>query len=329
MLKLILQRSIALIPLILAVALGSFLLVRLAPGDFLAEMSLNPQVSQETLIRLREQYALDQPWYEQFGKWLAGIVRGDFGYSFAYNCPAGGLIYERLLNTALLALAGLGLTLFAALPLGLIAAKKRGGVIDRILVSLSALSLSTPSFLLALLAIVFAARTGWFPIGGVHSLDSEKLSTTGRLADFAHHLILPASALAFRQFPGFFRQLRASLLETLAQDYILTARAKGLPEQTIFLKHALRNAINPLITMLGNSIGSLLSGAFIVEAIMSWPGLGDLTVSSLLGRDLYVLVACLIFAAALLALGNLLADVLLALTDPRIRQNKIGAAPRA
>jgi peptide/nickel transport system permease protein len=111
-------------------------------------------------------------------------------------------------------------------------------------------------------------------------------------------------------------------LETLAQDYILTARAKGLPEQTVFLKHAFRNAINPLITMLGNSTGSLLSGAFIVEAIMSWPGLGDLTVSSLLSRDLYVLVACLIFAAALLALGNLLADVLLALTDPRIRQTR-------
>lgn len=285
-------------------------------------MSLNPQVSEATLARLREQYALDQPWHTQFGRWLAGVIRGDFGYSFAYNCPASGLIYERLSNTALLALAGLALTLSAALPLGLIAAKKRGGATDRLLVFLSALGLASPSFLLALLAIVLAARTGWFPIGGVHSLDSERLSATGRLADFFHHLILPATVLALRQFPGFFRQLRASLLETLAQDYILAARAKGLPERTVFLKHAFRNAINPLITMLGNSIGSLLSGAFIVEAIMSWPGLGSLTVSSLLSRDLYVLVACLIFAASLLAFGNLLADLLLAWADPRIRQTK-------
>ncbi|MDX2041606.1 MAG: ABC transporter permease [Acidobacteriota bacterium] len=322
MLKLIRQRFISLLPLLLAVALGSFLLVRLAPGDFLTEMSLNPQVSAETLARLREQYALDQPWYAQFGKWLAGIVRGDFGYSFAYSCPASGLVYERLLNTALLATTGLVLTLSLALPLGLLAANQRGKAIDRALVFLSALSLSTPSFLLALLAVVFAARSGWFPIGGVRSLDSEQLSATGRLADFAHHLILPATVLAIRQFPGFFRQLRAELLEILTQDYVLAARAKGLPERTIFIKHAFRNAINPLITMLGNSIGSLLSGAFIVEAIMSWPGLGSLTVSSLLSRDLFVLVACLIFAALLLALGNLLADVLLALADPRIRQTK-------
>ncbi len=322
MLKLIRQRFISLLPLLLAVALGSFLLVRLAPGDFLTEMSLNPQVSAETLARLREQYALDQPWYAQFGKWLAGIVRGDFGYSFAYSCPASGLVYERLLNTALLATTGLVLTLSLALPLGLLAANQRGKAIDRALVFLSALGLSTPSFLLALLAVVFAARSGWFPIGGVRSLDSEQLSATGRLADFAHHLILPATVLAIRQFPGFFRQLRAELLEILTQDYVLAARAKGLPERTIFIKHAFRNAINPLITMLGNSIGSLLSGAFIVEAIMSWPGLGSLTVSSLLSRDLFVLVACLIFAALLLALGNLLADVLLALADPRIRQTK-------
>jgi peptide/nickel transport system permease protein len=309
----------ALIPLLLAVALGSFLLVRLAPGDFLAEMSLNPQISAETLARLRAQYALDQPWYTQFGKWLIGIVRGDFGYSFAYNCQAGSLIYERFANTLSLALAGLALTLLAALPLGLLAAKYRSSMLDRILTFLSTLCLSSPSFLLALLAIVFAARTGWFPIGSVHSLNFEGLSPIGKLTDFLYHLILPATVLALRLVPGFFRQLRASLIETLSQDYILTARAKGLSERAVFLKHAFRNAINPLISMLGNSLGSLLSGAFIVEVIMSWPGLGSLTVSSLLSRDLYVLIACLVFAAFLLAFGNLLADILLALADPRIR----------
>ncbi|MCI0336989.1 MAG: ABC transporter permease [Acidobacteria bacterium] len=322
MLKLILQRSMSLIPLLFAVALGSFLLVRLAPGDFLAEMSLNPQISEETLVRLREQYALDQPWYTQFGKWLVGIVQGNFGYSFAYNCEANSLIYERLSNTLWLALAGLTLTLLAALPMGLLAAKYRSSTLDRILAFLSTICLSSPSFLLALLAIVFAARTGWFPIGSVHSLNFEKLSATGRLTDFLHHLILPSTVIALRLVPSFFRQLRASLIETLSQDYILTARAKGLSERMIFQKHALGNAINPLISMLGNSLGTLLSGAFIVEVIMSWPGLGSLTVSSLLSRDLYVLIACLVFAALLLALGNLLADILLALADPRIRNPK-------
>lgn len=322
MLKLILQRVMALVLLLLAVALGSFLLVQIAPGDFLTELSLNPQVSAATLSHLRERYALDQPWYLQFSKWLVGMVQGDFGYSFSCNCPASNLIYERLANTVWLAASGLALTLLVALPMGLLAAKRRDGKWDRFFVFLSALSLSSPSFLLALLAIVLAARSGWFPIGGVHSLDYARLSAVGQLTDFLHHLILPASVLALRQFPSFFRQLRASLIETLSQDFILTARAKGLAENTILLKHAFRNAVNPLISMLGNSLGSLLSGAFIVEAIMSWPGLGSLTVSSLLSRDLFVLVACLVFAAMLLALGNLLADVLLALTDPRIRSSR-------
>lgn len=322
MFKLILQRILALVLLLLTVSSGSFLLVQIAPGDFLTEMSLNPQVSSETLDHLREQYALDQPWYLQFGKWLTGMLQGDFGHSFSCNCPVSALIYERLANTVWLAAAGLTLTLLVALPMGLLAAKYRDGILDRFFVFLSAFSLSSPSFLLALLAIVLAARSGWFPIGGVHSLDYAQLSAAGQLTDFWHHLILPASVLALRQFPSFFRQLRASLIETLSQDFILTARAKGLSENTILMKHAFRNALNPLISMLGNSLGSLLSGAFIVEAIMSWPGLGSLTVSSLLSRDLFVLIACLVFAALLLALGNLLADVLLVIADPRIRSSR-------
>lgn len=316
------QRVLALVLLLLAVALGAFWLVQIAPGDFLTEMSLNPQISSETLNHLRQQYALDQPWYLQFSKWLFSMLQGDFGHSFSCNCPASNLIYERLANTVWLAAAGLALTLLVALPMGLLAAKHRDGILDRFFVFLSAFSLSLPSFLLALLAIVLAARSGWFPIGGVHSLDYAQLSAVGQLTDFLHHLVLPASVLALRQFPGFFRQLRASLIETLSQDFILTARAKGLSENSILVRHAFRNALNPLISMLGNSLGSLLSGAFIVEAIMSWPGLGSLTVSSLLSRDLFVLIACLVFAALLLALGNLLADVLLAIADPRIRSNR-------
>lgn len=319
--KLIARRAIGIIPLLLAVALGSFLLARIAPGDFLSDLGANPQLSGETIATLRRQYGLDRPWYVQFFYWLVGVMRGDFGYSFACNCPVSSLLMERVINTATLAAAGLLIALVAALPLGILASGIRSRRVDHTLSLLSSLSLALPSFLLALLALLMAARTGWFPIGGVHSLDSEKFSARQQLADFLHHLILPAAVLAIRQMPGYLRQLRAGLADSLLQDYIVVARAKGLPESHVLFKHAFRNALNPIITMLGNSIGSLLSGAFIVEAIMSWPGLGSLAVNALLSRDLNVLVACLLFAAVLLALGNLLADLLLLAADPRLRRS--------
>ncbi len=318
MIRLIIRRVVFLIPLLLAVALCSFFLVRIAPGDFFSELSANPQISEETISALRERYALDQPWHWQFVRWLGRALHGDFGYSFACNCPVSLLIVERVMNTMALALAGLLLGLLIALPLGIIAARRRQ--LDRILTFFSSLGLSLPAFLLSILALLLAAKTGWFPIGGVRSLDYDKLSVAGKLADFLHHLILPATVLAVRQAPAYLRQMRVSMLEALSQDYILTARAKGLAERSVFFKHAFRNAAGPIISMFGNSLGSLLSGAFMVEAVMSWPGLGSLAVSSLLSRDLYALIACLIYAALLLALGNLLGDLLLAAADPRIRQ---------
>lgn len=320
LLKMIAWRLLSLIPLLLAVSLLTFLLIRLAPGDFLSELEANPQVSAETVAGLRQRYGLDQPWFAQFGGWLWRIVRGDFGYSFACQCPVSSLVAGRVFNTVTLAVSSLSLALIVALPLGALAAHRRSPRLDQVLSFFTTLSLSLPSFLLALVAVLFAARTGWFPIGGVQSLDHERLSAVGRLADYLHHLILPATVLALRQIPGYLRQMRASALEALAQEYILAARARGVSERAILFKHACRNAINPIISMLGNSIGSLLSGAFIIEAVMSWPGLGSLAVNSLLSRDLYVLMACLIYAAVLLALGNLLADLSLAAADPRIRR---------
>jgi peptide/nickel transport system permease protein len=185
---------------------------------------------------------------------------------------------------------------------------------------LSALLLAVPSFLLALFFLLLAARTSWFPLGGVVTPETENFSRWQKLADFAWHLALPATVLALRQFPYYFQQVRASVRESLTQDFILAARAKGLSERAILFKHALKPAANALVTQAGNSLGALLSGAFIVEAVLSWPGLGSLTVNALLGRDLFVLLACLMWAALLLALGNLLADVLLLLVDPRLRQ---------
>jgi peptide/nickel transport system permease protein len=319
--QLIARRVLAGAPLLLAVACLSFLLARVAPGDFLSDFD-TAQLSGETIATLRRQYGLDQPWFVQFGSWLFGILRGDFGYSLACQCPVSGLLAERVFNTVALAAAGLSLALIVALPLGVLASGSRTRWLDQPLSLFTTLGLALPSFLLALVALVLAARTGWFPIGGVQSLDSESLSAFQRLADFLHHLILPASVLAIRQMPAYLRQLRAGLAESLRQEYITVARAKGLPESRVLGYHAFRNALNPVITLLGASIGSLLSGAFIVETIMSWPGLGSLAVSALLSRDLNVLVACLLLSALLMMLGNLLADVLLLAADPRLARSR-------
>ncbi len=319
MIKLVLRRLLGMIALLLAVAVCTFFLVRLAPGDYFSELSLNPQISQETLSSLREQYGLDRPWYAQFGAWLLRALHGDLGYSVSFHTPAVSLLKERFLNTILLAFAGLGLGLLFAVPLGLASVALRSRWLDRGLGLVTSLFLSLPSFLWALFAVLLAAKTGLFPIGGARSLDYELLSTSGKAGDVLYHLALPASVLALKQVPPYLRQVTGSLGEILSEEYIIAARAKGLGEGAILLKHALRNALNPIITMFGQSLGSLLSGAFVVEAIMSWPGIGNLAVTSLQARDLDVLVACLLYAAFLLAAGNLLADLLLAAADPRVR----------
>jgi peptide/nickel transport system permease protein len=230
--------------LLLAVALGAFILVRLAPGDFLTELSENQQISAETLAALRQQHGLDQPLPVQFGKWLWRAAQGDLGYSLIYHMPVSTLLGERIGNTLWLAVVSLLLAWLSAVPLGVLAG--RGRWLERVLSWLSALLLAVPSFLLALVFLLLAARTNWFPLGGVVALKTENFSGWQKLADFAWHLALPATVLALRQFPHYFQQVRASVRESLTQDFILAARAKGLSEQTILFKHALKPAANAL-----------------------------------------------------------------------------------
>lgn len=319
MLRILAKRMLALLLLLLTVAIGSFLLLQLAPGDYLSEISLNPQIAPATVERLRVQYGLDQPWYVQAGRWLWRLAHGDFGYSLAYHSPASTLVYERLAHTLGLGLAALTLALALALPLGVWATLPGWAWLDRLLTAGAAFLLAVPTLLLALLGMIVAARTGWFPLGGVQSYGAAEWSMAERGLDYLQHLFLPTSVLALRLWPGFFRQWRASLRESLAQDFVLTARAKGVSEARIIWRHVGANALNPLLTMVGNALGAVLSGAFIVEVVMSWPGLGSLALSSLLGRDVCVLMACLLWATLMLAFGNLLADGLLWLTNPRLR----------
>ncbi len=314
----IIQRLIHMVPLILLISFLCFFVINLAPGDFLATMALNPQISQDTIEQMRMKFGLDRPWYIQYLRWLWNVLHLDFGYSFSNHVPVFSLIKARFWNTLILAFASAIFAWGVAIPLGIVSAVRQYSWIDKLASFFAFFGLSIPRLFFALLMIFFAAKTGWFPVGGMRSLNYDDLSLLGKFVDILHHLALPAIVLGTTQMAGRMRQMRANLLDCLRADYITTARAKGLPERTVIYKHAVRNAINPLVTLFGFTIASLLGGSFIVEVIMSWPGLGRLTLDALFARDIYLVMGSLMIASFMLIVGNLIADVLLALVDPRI-----------
>jgi peptide/nickel transport system permease protein len=224
-----------------------------------------------------------------------------------------------LANTLLLACAAAVVTWALAIPLGVVAAVRQYGWPDRTLSFLAFLSLSVPEVLSGLLLLWFAASTGWFPVGGMRHLDYDTFWPLQKLGDVLRHLLLPALTVGLIPLAGRMRQMRSSLLDQLRLDYITTARAKGLPESGVVLRHALRNALNPMITLFGFTLGSLVSGSFVAETIFSWPGLGSLTLEALNTQDQYLVMGSVLMASAVLIAGNLVADVLLAIADPRIR----------
>jgi peptide/nickel transport system permease protein len=319
MLTFVLKRVLHMIPLLVGVSLLTFLLMSLAPGDYFSTLAQNPQVSPETLNKLRAHFHLDRPWYIQYIYWLKSVLSGDFGYSMAYKIPATSLIVDRLWNTFILSFAALIIAWAVAIPLGIWAAVKKDSWVDHMCSFIAFVGLSVPDVLLALLALLFAATTGWFPVGGATSPIHDLLSPMQQLGDYFHHLILPAIVLAAADLAGIMRQMRSNLLDTLRAEYVSAARARGLGEGWVVYKHALRNAINPLLTIFGYSLAALLSGAFIVENIMAWPGLGRLTMEAFFQKDSYVVVDCVVMATVLLVVGNFIADLLLAWSDPRIR----------
>jgi peptide/nickel transport system permease protein len=319
MLLYILRRLIQLIPLLFGVTLLSFLVIQLSPGDFLSEIRLNPVVSQQTVDQMRSNFGLDQPLYIQYVKWVRNVLKGDFGYSFAFQVPVLWLIRSRLFNTLILNIAALIVAWVIAIPVGITAATRQYSALDNSLSFVAYVGISTPTFFSGLLLLYIAFRTRLLPIGGMTSLDYDLLPWFGKVLDVAHHLILPVIVVGFLSIAGLMRQARANLLEVMRQDYVKTARSKGLAERVVLTKHVLRNAINPLITIFGFELGGLLGGTAILENVIGWPGLGQLILSSVLSKDLYVVMGSLLIGSVTLVLGNLTADVLLALTDPRIR----------
>jgi peptide/nickel transport system permease protein len=315
----VLRRFLHMIPILIGISFLSFFVIQLAPGNFLTIMKADPQVSKARIAEMEREFGLDKPWPVQYALWLKNIVfHFDFGYSFANKRPVGELIGERLLNTFYLSFTALIVTYLLAIPLGIISAVRQYSWVDKLSSLFAFIGLSIPEVFFALLLILMAARTGWFPIGGMESLDYDILSFWGKVGDRIHHLFLPALVLGTVPLAGRMRQMRGNLLDVLRMDYVTTARAKGLDERTVVLRHAVRNAINPLVTLFGFTLAHLLSGAFLVEVVMSWPGLGRLTVDALFARDLYVVMGSVMMASTLLILSNLVADILLAAVDPRI-----------
>ena len=301
-----------------------FLLIQLAPGDYLSTLKENPKISPERIEQLKMQFGLDRPWHEQYFRWLWQVVtQGNFGTSFVYNRSVSSLLWERVAATLLLAISSLVVTWAIAVPMGIIGAVNQNRLIDRIFRVISYVGQGFPSFIAALLLLIFAQNTTpLFPVGDMTSIDFDDLNWFGKILDIGWHMILPTLALSITSFAGLQRITRGQLLDVLRQDYIQTARAKGLPENRVIYVHALRNAINPLITLLGFEFAALLSGAFITEYFFNWPGLGRLIYQALLAQDIYLVMASLMMGAVMLIMGNLLADLLLKVVDPRI---KLGA----
>jgi peptide/nickel transport system permease protein len=314
----------ALLTLLLASAL-SFFIIQLAPGDYLDTLRQNPKISPERIEQLRRQFGLDKPWHMQYFLWLWQIVtRGNFGESFVYQRSVASLLWERVPATLLLAISSLVVTWAIAIPMGIVGAVNQNKWSDRFLRVLSYIGQGFPSFITALLLLIFAQYTSpLFPVGDMTSIDHADLNPIGKALDIGWHMILPTIALSITSFAGLQRITRGELLDVLRQDYIQTARAKGLPENKVIYVHALRNAVNPLITLLGFEFAALLSGAFISEFFFNWPGLGRLILQAVLAQDLYLVMASLMMGAVMLIVGNLLADLLLKAVDPRIKLEDI------
>lgn len=324
MLRYLLKRLLMMVPLLLGITLISFVVIHLAPGEPTdLQTELNPEASAELKNRLRSQYDLDKPLLAQYGIWLGRLAKLDFGDSFSQDRrPVMEKIAERLPITILINVASIVLILGVAGPIGILSAVRQNSIFDRLTTIFVFIGFATPSFWLALLLMDFlGVRYGLFPISGITSLNFEYLSLPGKIWDVIHHLMLPVFVSAFGGLAGFSRYMRSNMLEVVRQDYVLTARAKGLSERAVIYKHALRNALLPVITILGLSVPTLIGGSVIFETIFAIPGMGKLFYDSVMMRDYPVIMGVLVIGAVLTLVGNLLADLGYALADPRIRSS--------
>ncbi len=318
----LLQRLVALVPLLLGITLITFVVMHLAPGEPVEmQTAMNPKVSAQARERLREFYGLDKPLHVQYLNWLGRLAKLDFGRSFAPdNRPVMDKISERIPVTLSLNVIALVLEFGLAIPIGILAATRRDTLLDKGITLFVFLGFAVPTFWLALILMyLFGVKLGWLPISGLHSLGSDKLHGVAWFGDLARHLILPISIATFGSLAGLSRYMRSTMLEVIGQDYITTARAKGLTERVVIYRHALRNALLPVITLLGFSLPGLIGGSVIFETIFAIPGMGQLFYMGVMSRDYPLVMGILTIGAGLTLVGNLLADLAYAVADPRIR----------
>ena len=319
MMRYLLRRLGHAVFLLVGVSLLAFLFTTLAPGNYFDEMRLNPQIAPETIAALRTQYELDWPLPIRYAHWVSSVLHGDMGFSFAYNSPVAPLLWVRARNTLLLTITAMLLAWGIALPLGIWSAEHLGRLPDRLLSLGTATLLVIPDLALALGLLVISVKSGRFPTGGMISLNFESLSFLGKLRDLLLHMALPVAALVLSILPLLVRHVRAAIAEVLDAPFLLAAEGHGIPRRTLLYRYALPAAANPLISLFGFSIGTLLSGSLLVEVVMSWPGLGPFLLEAILARDLYVVIGGVLLSTLFLVGGNFLADLLLYWADPRIR----------
>jgi peptide/nickel transport system permease protein len=322
MLVYIAKRIALMIPVLLGITIISFMVMKIAPGDPVSLFTdLNPNMNKEAIDRIRSHYHLDDPWYVQYGAWLSNMTLLDFGRSFAPdNRPVIDKIAERIPITLLINFISLALIMSVAIPLGVMSAVKQNSLFDKGTTLFVFLGYSIPTFWLALLLmILFGVKLEWLPISGFRSLNYSEFGFAERVGDVARHLILPVFVSAFGSLAGMSRYMRSNMLEVIRQDYITTARAKGLAERIVIFKHALRNALLPVITLMGLSVPGLIGGSVIFETIFAIPGMGQLFYQSVMMRDYPTIMGILVIGAVLTLFGNLLADIMYSVADPRIR----------
>jgi peptide/nickel transport system permease protein len=309
------------IPLMILISILSFTVIKLQPGEFGSQYFSNPRVSPETVENLRARLGLDQPAYMQYLTWVKGIVtEGDFGYSFAYKRPVAELIWERMGWTVVVAGSTILFTWVLAIPIGIFSATHKYSIFDYVFTFIGFIGISVPNFFMALLLMYLVLSMGGTEVGGLFSQQYIGAPwSIAKVIDLLKHIWIPLIAIGTAGMAGILRQMRGNLLDILGEQYVQTARAKGLNENVVIYKHAVRNAINPLISMFGMQLPKLISGTIISAIVLNLPTMGPFFYDALINQDQYLVMTFLMFSAFMMLIGNLIADLLLALVDPRIR----------
>jgi peptide/nickel transport system permease protein len=305
--------------LLFVISFFSFVLVQLAPGDFLDALRMNPQVSQQTINGLRSQYGLDQPLSVRYERWLRSVLGGQMGFSLAFHSSVGPLLLIRARNTLILTGTSTLLAWSLAVACGIWCATHRRKWGDRICVLATSTILTVPDVVLFLGLLFLAVRTGWFPAGGMVSPEFDDLSFWAKVKDAVSHLFLPSLGLTLVALPALVRHVRSAMIDVIEAPFLRAARGHGIPGRRLLFRYALPAAANPLLSLLGLSLAAMLSVSVLAEVILGWPGLGPLLLEAILTRDVYVVVGTIMLSSVFLIAGNLLADLLIFASDPRIR----------